>query len=105
MAEGRIGRLIEGEFLSERGPHKIITRRICPLAFGCQAAGRWFDLAGIELIKLFDVGDDFSDLRRKGAPLLACDFEMRELRNFFDVGFCDWHNYLPVITSRSSAKN
>jgi hypothetical protein len=43
-------------------------------------------------VQLLNVGNDLCDLRREGSALLGCDFEMRKLRDFFDIGFCDWHN-------------
>jgi hypothetical protein len=50
--------------------------------------------AGINRVELFDVGDDFGNLRREQAAFVIGDFQMSELRNLFNVGFSDGHDFL-----------
>ncbi len=92
MAVRRIGRFFERELLAEGWKYYIIARAFGSFAFGRQPANRRLDLARIQLVELFDVGHDGSDLRRERAPFLVSNFEVRELGDFFDVGFGDRHD-------------
>ena len=92
VAGGRIGRLIERDSLAERRLHGVIARRIGLFTFGRQSACGRLDRAGVKRVELFDVGDDLRNLRRESAAFFGRDFEVRKLRDLFDVGFCDWHD-------------
>lgn len=92
MAGGRVWRLIEGELLAQTLLGRVRARAFGAFAFGRQAACRGLDLARIKLAQLLYVGNDVCDLRRKGATFFGRDVQMREQRDFFDVGFVDRHD-------------
>ncbi len=91
---GRIGRLVQRQALTQRWLHFINTRSFGALAFGRQATERRLDRAGVDRVELLDVGNDLSHLRGKDAALFVGDFQMRELRDLFDVRFGNRHDGL-----------
>lgn len=102
MAGGRVWSLVKRKLLAERRLRHVVARGISLLAFGRQSAGGRLDRAGVERVQLLDVSDDFGNLRRERPALFRRDFKMRELRDFFDVGFCDWHGYESIILEISN---
>ena len=89
VAGGRIGSLVERELLAERWLSGVLARGIRALAFRRQAAVAGSTRASVERVQLLDVSDDFGNLRRECTALFRGDFEVRELRDLFNVGFCD----------------
>src|SRR5438876_6788801 len=86
-----IGRLVQRERLTKRRLHFINARGFGALAFGRQTAEGRLDRRGVNLVQLLDVGNDLSHLRRKDAALFVSDFQMRKLRDLFDVSFGNGH--------------
>src|SRR5260370_35374824 len=94
MTRGWIGRLIECEFLPQTQLHFVGPRSLGLLAFESQAAERRLDSAGVDLVELLDVSDDFGNLRRKHSTLFGSDFQVRELGDLLYVAFINWHNHI-----------
>lgn len=92
MAGGRVGRLIEGELLAQTLTGRVSARAFGAFAFGRQAACGRLDPARVKLAQLLYVGNDVCNLRRKGATFFGRDVQMREQRDFLDVGFVDRHD-------------
>src|SRR5882672_2108481 len=95
MARRGIGCFGERELLAERRRRQISSRRIGKLPCAGQATDRRIDATGSDFSQLLNISDDVGNLRRKHQQLLVADLEMRELRDFFYVGFVDWHFLLP----------
>ena len=94
MTGGRVGRLIEGLLLTQAWTCRVLARAFGALAFGRQAACGRLDLARVKLVQLFYVGNDICDLRREGATFFGRYVQMREQRDFLDVGFVNRHNLI-----------
>jgi hypothetical protein len=94
MTGGGIWRLIERDFLAERWLHFVVAIRGRRFAFRRQAAERRLDTAGINRIQLFDVRDYLGDLRGEHLSFFVANFQVRQLRDFLDVGFGYRHKIL-----------
>jgi hypothetical protein len=83
----RIGGGGEGRLLAQGALDFVGAYGGGALAFGSEAAAGGFDVRCVELVELFDVGDDLGDLCPEGFEFFFAKFEVRELRDFRNVSF------------------